>query len=743
MLASGRSFLRMSNDSQLVQTDFEGNSSVVSVVLPLALDEAYSYTVPRHMQLQIGDYVNVPLGPRLVVGVVWAVDVAAPKGMRLRDVRQKFELPPMGQTQRKLLDWIAKYYMAPLGMVLRGCMRAKGVFEPARMKVAYQLTDLRPERMTPQRARVIEIAQELPALKAKELADEAGVGVSVVKGLAEQGVFETVDLPPFTPFEKPDPNGMRVVLSSSQEKAALQLRQAVTARNFSVCLLDGVTGSGKTEVYFEAMAAALAGGKQVLLLLPEIALTNTFLRRVEERFAAAPAEWHSEMKPRERERVWRAIGAGEAKIVVGARSALFLPWQNLGLIVVDEEHEAAYKQSDGTSYHARDISVVYGSMGKFPIVLASATPSLESLVNVDRGKYKHVTLKNRHGRAVLPDIELLDMRANPPQSGTWLSDPLVTAVEETLAAGSQALLFLNRRGYAPLTLCRTCGHRLQCGDCSSWLVEHRFQRKLMCHHCGHSEPVPDKCPECGDEHSLVPCGPGIERLAEEAAERFEGADIVVLSSDVSRGVSLHQKIRDIAEGKYNLIIGTQLVAKGHHFPNLTLAGVVDADLALETSDPRAGERTWQLLAQVAGRAGRGEKPGRALIQTYMPDHPLLEALAAGDREGFLAHEKQIRQMANLPPYGQLAGIIVSGSDLNQTQSFANELARRVPRVPDIQVLGPAPAPLAQIRGRFRFRFLVRTTREQDIQGFIGAWLDGVSPRGSLKLSVDVDPYSFL
>ncbi len=717
--------------------------SVVSVVLPLALEAAYSYTVPLAMALEAGDYVNVPLGPRLVTGVVWEIGVAAPAGMRLRDVREKFDLSPMSAIQRKFIDWIADYYMAPLGMVLRGCLRAKGIFEPPRMKVAYRLTDIEPQRMTPQRQRVIEAARDLPVMKARELADEAGVGVSVVKGLAGQGVFEAVDLPPFAPFAKPDPMALLVQLSKSQGVAAAALRGSVTARKFSVTLLDGVTGSGKTEVYFEAMATALVAGKQVLLLLPEIALTTTFINRVEERFGAAPAEWHSQMRPRERERVWRAIASGEAKIVVGARSALFLPWHNLGLVVVDEEHEPAYKQGDGTSYHGRDMAVVYGSLGNFPVILASATPSLESLVNVDVGKYAHVTLKNRHGRAELPQIELLDMRQIPPQSGQWLSDPLVDAVAETLAAGNQALLFLNRRGYAPLTLCRTCGHRLQCDECSSWLVEHRFKKHLMCHHCGHTESVPQKCPACGDEHSLVPCGPGIERLAEEAEARFEGAKIVVLSSDISRGESLHEKIRDIAQSKYDLIIGTQLVAKGHHFPDLTLVGVVDADLALETSDPRAGERTWQLLAQVAGRAGRGEKPGRALIQTYMPDHPLLEALEAGDREGFLTHEKEIRQSAGMPPFGQLAGIVVSGNDQMQTESFAMSLARRVPRVADILVLGPAPAPLAQIRGRFRFRFLVKTTREQDIQGFIREWLKDVQPKGSLRLSVDIDPYSFL
>ena len=733
----------MSDDSDKNPVNSQGDSKAVRVLLPLLLDEAYSYGVPEGMVVAAGDYVSVPLGPRRVAGVVWETGVKTPADMKLRNIGAKYDLAPMSLVQRKFIDWIAAYYMESPGMVLRGCLRAKGIFESKKMKTAYQLSGLEPERMTAQRQKVIEAARDLPALSARELADEAGVGVSVIKGLAEQGVFEAVDQPAFLPFSKPDAAGFHVQLSPSQQEAADKLCQCVEADKFSVCLLDGVTGSGKTEVYFEAITKALEAGKQVLLLLPEIALTTTFIARVEERFTAAPAEWHSQMRPRERERVWRAVANGEVQIVVGARSGLFLPWKNLGLIVVDEEHEQAYKQSDGISYHGRDMAVVYGALGKFSVVLASATPSLESLVNVDVGKYEHVELKNRHGRAELPDIDLVDMRAEPPQSGQWLSEPLATAVEKTLAQGHQALLFLNRRGYAPLTLCRTCGTRLQCDECSSWLVEHRFKKQMMCHHCGHSEPVPQKCPECGEENSLVPCGPGIERLAEEAEQRFEGAKIVVLSSDVSRGADLYEKLLDIAAGKYDLIIGTQLVAKGHHFPDLTLVGVVDADLALETSDPRAGERTWQLLAQVAGRAGREEKAGRAIIQTYMPDHPLLEALAAGDREGFLTHEKEIRQSAGLPPYGQLAAIIVSGTDQAQTESFAQSLSRRVPQVAGILVLGPAAAPLAQIRGRFRFRFLIKTTRDQDIQAFIGLWLKGVQPRGHLRVAVDIDPYSFL
>jgi primosomal protein N' (replication factor Y) len=719
------------------------SDSTVQVLLPLALEGAYTYAVPPGMALAEGDYVRVPLGPRQMIGVVWQVGGAAPEGAKLRAVAERYDAPPMPALHRQFIDWVARYYLENPGQVLRMCLRVPEALAGERQQIAWRASGREPDKLTAQRARVLEIASDGLARRAADLAAEAGVSAGVIKGLQEQGALEPVALPALEPFQTPEPGHNPVKLSKGQEEAARTLRAAVTARGFSVSLLDGVTGSGKTEVYFEAMAAALAQGRQVLLLLPEIALTGSFLRRVEERFGVAPAEWHSAVRPRERERVWRGVATGEAKIVVGARSALFLPWKRLGLIVVDEEHEPAFKQEEGVNYHARDMAVLYGSLGGFPVVLSSATPSLESLWNAGRGRYGHVKLEARFGKAVLPEVSLLDMRRQKMPGGEWLAPDLVQAVADTLAAGDQALLFLNRRGYAPLTLCRTCGHRLACPDCASWLVEHRFRGRLVCHHCGHEEPVPKACPECGAEDSLVACGPGVERLAEEAASRFPEARIAILSSDLSRGNLLGEMLRDITKAEYNLIIGTQLVAKGHHFPGLTLAGVVDADLALETTDPRAGERTWQMLAQVSGRAGRGERPGRAIVQTYMPDHPLMRALAAQDRDSFLAHESDIRQRAMLPPFGRMAGIIVSGEDREQASRFAQALARSQPQASDVQVLGPAPAPLAMVRGRHRFRLLVMCAREVDIQAYLRQWLAGVKPRGSLRLNVDVDPYSFL
>jgi primosomal protein N' (replication factor Y) len=712
------------------------------VLLPLAVPAPYSYRIPEGMALAAGDYVEVPLGSRSHVGVVWESRKTAGTNLKLRDVIQRFDAPPMTAVHRQFLAWLSDYYLEPLGNVLRLSLRVPAALEPERQRMAYQASGTVPAKLTPQRARVLAEARGF-ALSERELAQLAGVGASVVKALVKAGALRPVALPAHAPFPKPQLNRPAKRLNRSQEAAAAFLRTIASARQHKVVLLDGVTGSGKTEVYFEAMATALAGGRQVLLLLPEIALTPGFLARVEERFGIAPAHWHSDVRPRERERVWRGVASGEARIVVGARSALFLPWANVGLIVVDEEHETAYKQSDGVPYHARDMAVLYGSVGRFPVVLASATPSLESLVNVDRGRYAAAHLADRHGRPELPQVKLIDMRAEKTASGAWLSDPLVTKVGATLEAGDQALLFLNRRGYAPLTICRTCGHRMDCPLCSASLVEHRFRRILMCHHCSHQEPVPSACPKCGTADRLTPVGPGVERLAEEARKRFPEARLAILSSDLARGQMLRDVIREVAEGTHNLVIGTQLVAKGHHFPHLTFVGVVDADLALESSDPRAAERTWALLSQVAGRAGRGEKAGEALVQTYAPDHPMMRALAAGDREGFIAGEKRIREAARLPPYGRLASLILSGSDGAETERFARSLARAIPDAKDVDVLGPAPAPIALVRGRHRWRYLVKSGRDVDIQAFLRLWLKDVKPRGSLRLDIDVDPYNFL
>ncbi len=716
---------------------------IVEVLLPLNLAQSYTYAIPDGMDLAAGDFVEVPLGPRSYLGCVWEVGQSFGTNMKLRAVTRRCEALPLSETHRKFVEWLAAYYLEPKGNVLRMVMRVPAALDDLKLHMAWVLGEVKPAKLTQQRARVLDVAARGFAMKTSELAEAAGVGASVVKALGVQGALKEVGLPPHAKFVAPDLNAGGFKLNADQQAAAAILRQAVAARAHKVTLLDGVTGSGKTEVYFEAMAAALAAGKQVLLLLPEIALTAPFIARVERRFGCEAAQWHSDLRPRDRERVWRGVASGEARIVVGARSALFLPWVNLGLIVVDEEHESAYKQDEGVPYHARDMAVLYGTLGKFPVLLSSATPSLESLVNVDRGRYGVVKLKDRHGRPELPETYLIDMTAERLDPGRWLSPRLVSEVTVALQNGDQALLFLNRRGFAPLTLCRACGHRLNCPDCAAAMVEHRFRKQLQCHHCGHNEPVPQACPACNTQGQLVPVGPGIERLAEEAQQLFPEARMAILSSDLARGQNLRDTLRGVEEGQYNLVLGTQLVAKGHHFPHLTLVGVVDADLALESSDPRAGERTWALLAQVAGRSGRGVKPGHALVQSYLPQHLLMKALVQGDRDAYLEGEKRIREIAGLPPHGRLAGIVISGKDANETLRFARAVASAAPAAEGVSVLGPAPAPIAMVRGRHRVRLLVKATREVNLQAFLGAWLKDIKPKGNLNLQLDVDPYNFL
>jgi primosomal protein N' (replication factor Y) (superfamily II helicase) len=691
----------------------------------------------------------VPFGPQVRIGVVWdrALGPAKPVDTKkLRSIGKRLDVPSLPASTLQFAEWVARYSLAPLGMVVRMMLSAREAFEPVKPRFGVRLVEGAPlpARLTPARKRALEIAADGLVRAKSALAAEAGCTTGVVDGLVTAGLLVEVAIPPKR-YPRPDPARTAVSFTADQERAVYTLEAAVDAKSFSVTLLDGVTGSGKTEVYFEAVARTLAQGRQVLIMLPEIALTSQFMSRFERRFGCAPVEWHSALSGAERGRVWRAAASGEARAIVGARSALFLPYADLGLIVVDEEHDAGFKQEDRVHYQARDMAVVRGSLGKFPVVLVSATPSIESHANARQGRYRHLVLAGRYAGAELPDVQAIDLRADPPETGQWLSPVLVSAIEETLAAGRQALLFLNRRGYAPLTLCRKCGHRFDCPQCTAWLVEHRFRRRLHCHHCGFAVPLPEKCPSCGEEGCLVACGPGVERIAEEVAERFPTARAAILSSDLIPSlVEMRELIRRIEANEIDIIIGTQIVAKGHHFPNLATVGVVDGDLGLGQADPRAAERTFQLLHQVTGRAGRERAKGRGLVQTHMPEHPVMEAIISGDREAFLDREMRQRQSALLPPYGRLAALVVSARDKELAELFAREVARRAPAAERIEVLGPAEAPIAVIRGRYRWRLLVKAPRDLDIQHYLRAWLDALPPiKGDVRLTVDIDPYSFL
>ena len=718
----------------------------VQVLLPLALPAAYSYLAAAEMGLMPGHYVRVPLGPRQITGVVWSIEETGEEPEisrdRLKYVAERFDTPPMPEIQRRFVDWVAGYTLSAPGSVLRMCLRSTEALSPPKPQMGYRIGGPEPKRLTPQRQRVLAAASDGLLRRPAELAEIAGVTTSVVRGLIDAKTLVGEVLPPLKAFDRPDPRAQQVQLSAEQAKAATVLRANVAARKYSVTLLDGVTGSGKTEVYFEAIAATVERGRQVLLMLPEIALTTGFVKRFEQRFGVRPAEWHSGMTARMRQRVWRAVALGEAKVVIGARSALFLPFSDLGLIVVDEEHDTAFKQEEGVIYHARDMAVVRGALGEFPVVLSSATPALETLVNVDNERYQSVQLTRRHAGASYPQMNIIDLKTEGPEPQKWIAPALVAAMAETLGAGEQVLLFLNRRGYAPLTLCRRCGHRFKCPDCDAWLVEHRFRRQLQCHHCGFNTNRPDECPACQSQGSLVACGPGVERIAEEAAELFPDARLSILSSDMSSHKSLSDMLVDITERKVDLIIGTQLAAKGHHFPGLTLVGIIDADIGFGQGDPRGAERTYQILRQVAGRAGREKQPGRAFIQTYAPEHPAIDALIKGDRDAFYDHEREVRKRSGFPPYGRLASIILSGASQTGVEQFARMLARSAPSGDGARVLGPAPAPIAVIRGRHRYRLLVKTKRDFNVQKYISQWLQPLKIPSNLRLSIDVDPQSF-
>ena len=723
--------------------------ATVAVLLPLPLDRVYDYAVPEELGADIapGSFVRVPLGRVERIGVVWGEGEGDVAPARLKPVTAVLVSPPMTESLRRLIDWAADYTLAQRGAVLRMAMSVPAAVEPPPMRTAYRRGQGEAPRMTEARRRVLALLQDGPPRTAAEIARKANVGTAVVRGLATLGTIEAVSVREVSAFGRPDTRRAGPILSDAQADAANALREAVAAGEFSVTVLDGVTGAGKTEVYFEAVAAALDADYQVLVMLPEIALSAQWLGRFRARFGVEPAVWHSELGTRQRRETWRAVAEGRAEVVVGARSALWLPFPSLGLIVVDEEHDAAFKQEDGVVYHARDMAVVRARLEGRPAVLVSATPSLETVVNIENGRYGRVRLPDRHGGARLPAIETIDLRETPPERGAWLAPALRVALAETLEAGEQALLFLNRRGYAPLTLCRACGHRFHCPNCSAWLVEHRFAGTLDCHHCGYRRGLPEACPACEAEDRFAACGPGVERLAEEVDGAFPGARWAVLTSDTVRGPSQVQDLVDaIAAHEVDVLIGTQMVAKGHHFPQLTLVGVVDADLGLAGGDMRAAERTYQLLHQVGGRAGRGELPGRVMLQTYAAEHPVMMALAAGDRDSFMAREAAARETHGLPPYGRLVAVIASGPNEAETLRAASALARTAraeEKSLGFQVLGPAPAPLKLLRGRHRFRLLFKAPRGVLLQPHLRRWLESLDRRTRAHLQVDIDPHSFM
>jgi primosomal protein N' (replication factor Y) len=703
------------------------------------------YRVPDGMAVEPGSIVVAPLGPRQLLGIAWEADRLPTNEVpdsRLRPLAGRVDVPPIAAPLRRLCEWTANYYLAPLASVLRMVLPSSAALEGPRQLTEYRPTGIVPDRLTPQRAQALAPIEGRQGT-IRELAGHAQVSGGVMRGLVNAGALEAVAVDADRPLPIPDPEYAPPALNGEQREAAASLASAI-ARGFDPVLLDGVTGSGKTEVYFEAIAECLRQGRQSLVLLPEIALTEPFLKRFEARFGCPPVAWHSGLRSSDRRRNWRGIASGEAKVTVGARSALFLPYPNLGLIVVDEAHEPSFKQEDGVQYHARDTAVMRAKFEDIPLVLSTATPPIESRHMVDLGRYRELTLPRRFAGASMPDIKAIDLTRDPPPRGRWLAPALVQELEASLGREEQSLLFLNRRGFAPLTLCRHCGHRFQCPNCTAWMVEHRLMHRLACHHCGHVMPPPRACPECGQEDSLVACGPGVERIADEVAELLPEARTAIVTSDtIWSPLRAAEFVGAMEAGAIDVVIGTQLVTKGYHFPNLTLVGVVDADLGLAGGDLRAAERSFQQIQQVAGRAGRGDKPGRVFVQTHDPDAAVIAALVKGDAPGFYAAETEARRAAAMPPFGRLAAIVVSAEDSSEAETVARRIGHAAPQTEGMAVFGPAPAPLAMLRGRHRQRLLVHARRSLDVQDVIRDWLADIDWNPKVRVSVDVDPYSFL
>ncbi|MBV1865801.1 MAG: primosomal protein N' [Rhodobacteraceae bacterium] len=719
---------------------------LVAVLTAQPLDRLLDYKAPEG-GVFLGAFVEVPLGPRKVIGVVWGKGQGGYDPAKIRPIYRAIDVPPMVEEMMSFLTRVGEYTLTPLSMMLRLATRAPGLTDPPHMRRVLGLGRGEPNRMTPAREKVFAVLEDHDGLRftLSELSSMAGVTSSVVKGLVKQGVVQEFETPSDMPYPFLDAQMAGKTLTGEQQRVAQALRLKLRSREYCTLLLKGVTGSGKTEVYLEAVAECLAQGRQALVLLPEIALTVEFLDRVEKRFGARPAEWHSGVTMTERRRCWRMVGAGKAQLVVGARSALYLPFQQLGLVVVDEEHDNSYKQEEGVLYNARDMAVLRASICGASVILASATPSLESWANADAGKYQRFDLAQRFGAAELPEMQAIDLREDGLEQGRWISSTLAGEVQKRLERGEQSLLFLNRRGYAPLTICRACGHQVGCDHCDARMVEHRFQKRLVCHQCGETKPLPEACPSCEVEGKMAAVGPGVERMAEEAEARFPDARIAVLSSDMSMTArALKERINAIARGEADIIIGTQLVAKGHNFPLLTCVGVIDADLGLQGGDLRAAEKTFQLIRQVAGRAGRSDKKGVAYVQTHQPDHPVIKAILSGEEEAFWKAEAQQRRMAGVPPYGRMAGIVVSGPDLSVVFDVAGYMARNAAGLHAIgaEIFGPAPAPIARVRGRHRVRILVKAAKGVAIQGALARWRGNLKLPTNVRVSIDIDPQSF-
>ena len=714
----------------------------VSVLLAMNTPRAYDYSISDNFEAKPGDFVKVPFRNKEVVGIIWD---ESPEGIEESKLKKVIEYYPAYKLSNNILYFIkffSRYNYTFLGRVLKLFIPHPYLIEKGKTSLKYKINKEIPYKITKTKARksVLELFEAgNKVLSSAEIIEKANVSYSVVKKLIEENILIEASTKDYENLPKLNPK--KFDLNKDQLSASESIIKSIHSNTFERFLIDGVTGSGKTEVYFEAIEEALKANKQSLILLPEISLTETLFDRIRTRFGLEPSMWHSDLSKKKRREIWQDVHHGSSKLIIGARSSLFLPFKNLGLIIIDEEHDHSYKQQEGVIYHARDMAISLASFERIPVVMVSATPSLETVLNIQEGKYTKLVLPERIGNAILPMIDFIDMRDEEYVKNQWISEKLKHEIEETLSRGEQSLIFLNRRGYAPITLCKSCGHRLECPKCDSYLVEHKFNPKLICHQCGFTMKPINSCPECQSEDSLIAYGPGIERITDEVLKVFPSAKIATLSSDNSK--DSHKILKDMKKGLIDILIGTQIISKGHHFPLLTCVGVVDADLGMANGDLRAAEKTYQLLHQVSGRTGREKRPGKSFLQTYFPAHPVIKSLVEGKKEKFQEAELKTRENNNLPPYGRLASIILSDTNSFKLVEFCNKLKKSIPHSDEIIVLGPVPAPMTKVRGRTRYRFLLKSGKETNIQKYLDFWMNNLKKPSSIRLTVDIDPYYFL
>ncbi len=801
------------------------------VAVGLPVKELFTYGLPTDMATaQVGHRVLVPFGKRRVTGYILRLSDSGGRDDLKAVLKLPDERPLFPEAMVPFFQWIADYYLHPLGAVIKTALPSGldqtdqtiyRLTEPGRAALAtlppgrvphillkrletgaaslatlrrsvagerlpphlnrmvtkgwietrqrlqattakpltqtiVSLSDKAPSRMTAQRRRVIGTLAEVGELHLAVLKQMAGVSSAVVGKLVQDGALDTREERLFRdPLGEPIHPDQPLALTTDQQTVMRHI-EARAKGSFRPFLLEGVTGSGKTEIYLQLAAKMLAKGRQVLVLVPEIALISQTERRFRARFGDRVAILHSGLTAGERYDQWIRIARGDRPVVIGARSALFAPLADPGLLIVDEEHDAAFKQEAGLRYNARDLAVVRAKLAGATVLLGSATPSVQSLHNAHSGRFVHLQLGARIENRPLAEVEMVDLKAQPHLSGVqrYLSRPLFKAIAETLAREEQVLLFLNRRGFSGHAVCQSCGHAVRCRHCDVAMTLHQAEQQFKCHYCGYSQAARNPCPNCGGA-KLIHLGIGTERLERMIATAFPQARVARLDRDTARPKgALRKTLQRLRRRKIDILIGTQMVAKGHDFPYITLVGIVCADLSLHFPDFRAGERTFQLLAQVAGRAGRGERPGRVILQTYSPDHFILQSAQAQRMQPFYAREIEYRRALAYPPFSRLALLLISGRNQRQVAQRSGTLAQIARQMVTgkgdyggaVQVLGPVAAPLSRISDRYRYQILLKGASSRKLRDFLlqllARWRDlGKDP--GVRLNFDIDPYSML